>query len=297
MYRFLLKPRWLLFHLGVVLLIVLMVNLGFWQLHRWEDRKDFNAEVRARAVQPVVPVEQVVTADTDGDDVQWRTVTASGTYLADEELIVVNRSQDGFSGVNVVTPLELADGTLVLVNRGFVPTTLDVPPTPTGDVVVTGRLRETQERTLGQLTEGEGELTEIFRIDIPLLAEQLPAPVLPVYIDLLSTDPSQGELPVPLPDPDLSEGPHLSYMVQWWIFSLCVVVGWVLAVRRSVRQHRRDREAAALPPVTPEAPEPVEAVEPATVSAPAGRTPPDSPMPDGAAASTAPDGTHRSSPD
>lgn len=291
MYRFLLKPRWLLFHLGVVLLIVLMVNLGLWQLHRWEDRKDFNAEVRARAVQPVVPVEQVVTADTDGDDVQWRTVTASGTYLADEELIVVNRSQDGFSGVNVVTPLALADGTLVLVNRGFVPTTLDVPPTPTGDVVVTGRLRETQERALGQLTEGEGELTEIFRIDIPLLAEQLPAPVLPVYIDLLSAEPAQGEVPVPLPDPDLSEGPHLSYMVQWWIFSLCVVVGWVLAVRRSVRQHRRDREAALSPtaPEPSEQIEPVEPVEVAAVSAPAGRTPPDSPTPDGAAASTAPD--------
>jgi cytochrome oxidase assembly protein ShyY1 len=279
-YRFLLKPRWLLFHLGVILLIVLMVNLGFWQLHRWEERKDFNAEVRARAGEPVVPVEQVVTATTDGDDVQWRTVTASGTYLADEELIVVNRSQDGFSGVNVVTPLQLADGTLVLVNRGFVPTTLEVPPTPSGDVVVTGRLRETQERTLGQLTEVAGELDEIFRIDIPRIADQLPAPVLPVYLDLLSAEPAQGEVPVPLPDPDLSEGPHLSYMVQWWIFSLCVVVGWVLAVNRSVRQHRRDREAAAVAGADADADD---------VSAPAERTPQDSPLRDGAAASTAPD--------
>lgn len=266
MHRFLLKPKWLLFHLLVVGLVVLMVNLGLWQLHRWQDRKDFNAEVRARASQPVVPVEQLVGSDTDGDTVQWRTVTATGTYLADEELLVVNRSQDGFSGVNVVTPLELADGTLVLVNRGFVPTTLDVPATPTGEVTVTGRLRVTQERTLGQLTEPDGELTEIFRIDIPRLAGQLPAPVLPAYVDLLSAEPPQGDVPVPLPDPDLSEGPHLSYMVQWWIFSLCVVVGWVLAVRRSIRQHRSDRE---------------------TISEPDERTPPDSPMPDGAAASTA----------
>lgn len=279
MYRFLFKPRWLLFHVLVLVLVIVMINLGLWQKHRLDDRKDFNAEVRARAGEPIVPVEDVVALDTDGEDVQWRTVTATGTYLVDEQLIVVNRSQDGFSGVNVVTPLELADGTLVLINRGFVADTLEVPAAPSGTVTVTGRLRETQERTLGQLTEPDGVLDEVFRIDIPRIAEQLPSPVLPVYVDLLTADPAPGDLPVPLPDPDLSEGPHLSYMIQWWIFSACAVVGWVLAVRRSIRQHRRDVDAASAGPVRE--------VEP--VSAPDGRTPPDSPTPDGAAASTARD--------
>jgi cytochrome oxidase assembly protein ShyY1 len=288
MYRFLVKPRWLLFHLLVLLLVVVMINLGLWQMHRLQHRKDFNAEVRARASEPVVPVEDVVTLDTDGADVQWRTVTATGTYLPDEQVIVVNRSQDGFSGVNVVTPLELADGELVLINRGFVADTLDVPAAPSGTVTVTGRLRETQERSLGQLTEPDGVLDEVFRIDIPRLAEQLPAPVLPVYVDLLSSQPAQGDVPVPLPDPDLSEGPHLSYMIQWWIFSACAVVGWVLAVRRSIRQHRRDLDAAAAASADADQSAVADATADA-VSAPAGRTPPGSPTPDDAAATTAHD--------
>lgn len=254
MYRFLLRPKWLGFHLLVIGMIVLMINLGLWQKHRLDERREFNAEVRARATEPIVPIEDVVIDGVDPDDVQWRTVTATGTYLADEQVIVVNRSQDGFSGVNAVTPLQLADGRLVLVNRGFVPSTFDVPAPTTGEVVVTGRLRETQERSIGGLTEGAGELREVFRIDIPRLAEQLPAEVLPVYVDVLEASPAQGDLPIPLPDPDLSEGPHLSYMVQWWIFAGFVALGWVLAVRRSIRQHRRDRAAAQAATTDPTVP-------------------------------------------
>lgn len=279
MYRFLFKPKWLGFHLLVLALIVLMINLGFWQKHRLDDRREFNAEVRARSSEPIVPVEDVVTDDTDPADVQWRTVTATGTYLADEQVLIVNRAQGGVTGVNVVAPLELDDGRLVLINRGFVPDTQPVPAPVPGVVEVTGRLRETQERSLGGLTEADGELTELFRVDIPRLAEQLPAPVLPVYVDLLEADPDQGALPIPLPDPELSEGSHLSYMVQWWIFSACAAVGWVLAVRRSIRQHRTDVAAAGAAVDA--------AVDAAAVSGSAGRTPPDSPSPADDAATTA----------
>ena len=138
MYRFLFKPKWLGFHLLVVALIVLMVNLGIWQKHRLEDRREFNAEVRARSSEPIVPIEDVVTDATDPADVQWRTVTATGTYLADEQVVIVNRSQGGVIGVNVVTPLELDDGRLVLINRGFVPDSETVPAPTSGVVEVTG---------------------------------------------------------------------------------------------------------------------------------------------------------------
>ena len=294
MYRFLFKPKWIFFHVLVVAMVVLMVNLGFWQKHRLEDRREFNAEVRARSVQPIVPIDEVVPAADPGVDpagVQWRTVTATGTYLADEQVLIVNRAQFGTTGVNVVTPMVLDDGRLVLINRGFVPTTVAIPAPATGEVEVTGRLRESQERTLGGLTESTGELTELFRIDIPRLAEQLPGPVLPVYVDLLAAAPEQGELPLPVPDPELSEGSHLSYMVQWWIFAVCVVVGWVLAVRRSIRQHRRDLDrassgSAASAPVGDD-----DSLGDGTgehVTEPGGRMPPGSPTPADDAATTAP---------
>lgn len=239
MHRFLLRPRWLLFHAVVAVGVVGMVMLGFWQRNRLEERQAFNAVVEARASEPAAPVEQVVGppgAEADPTAIDWRSVTASGRYLADEQIVIVNRSQGGQAGVNVVTPLELADGRLLIVNRGFVPGAgNEVPMPPDGAVELLGRLRQSQTRGFGGLSDPEGELTEMQRIDIERMAEQLPAAPVPVYLDLV--DPDQ-QLPVPIPAPVLDEGPHLSYMFQWWFFAACAAAGWVVAVRRSIRTNR-----------------------------------------------------------
>lgn len=271
MHRFLLRPRWLLFHAIVALGVVGMVLLGFWQRSRLEERRAFNAVVEARAAEPTEPVEEVVGPagqEADPASIDWRGVTAVGTYLPDEQVIVVNRSQGGRAGVNVVTPLELADGRLLLVNRGFVPASgTAIPPPPDGTVEVAGRLRQSQTRGFGGLSDPEGELTEVQRIDIDRLAQQLPAAPLPVYLDLV--DPDQ-QSPVPVPAPAVDEGPHLSYMLQWWFFAGCAAVGWVVAVRRSIRTRRLSaapgRTAAGSPP--PDGPS-------SATAAP--RTPPSSP--------------------
>jgi cytochrome oxidase assembly protein ShyY1 len=257
MYRFAFRPKWLLFHLLVVVLVVVMVNLGIWQLHRLQGKQAFNAEVRSRAAMPVVAFDQAVTdqIDTlaDGRLVEWRTVTVQGTYLADEQVLVINRSQDGVPGEDVVTPLQMASGELVLVNRGFVGDTDAVPAPPTGVVQVTGRLRSTEKRTFGGLTDpANGDLTELQRLDIKRLTEQLPGPVAPVYVALLSTDHASAGDPVPVPDPELDEGPHKSYMIQWFFFSLCAIVGWVLALRRSAQRRQITEAAAKVPAGSPQ---------------------------------------------
>ena len=198
MYRFVLRPKWIAFHLLVVLMVFVMVNLAFWQLHRLQDKRAFNDEVRTRTAMAVVPFDAVVTdaiaTVDDADQVEWRPVELQGTYLADEQVIVVNRAQEGVVGENVVTPMQLDDGTVVLVNRGFVAAADPVPAPPEGVVQVIGRVRATQQRGFGGLTDpAEGELTEVQRIDIERLAEQLPAPVAPVYIDLLTSQPTTAD--------------------------------------------------------------------------------------------------------
>jgi cytochrome oxidase assembly protein ShyY1 len=234
MYRFLVRPKWIAFHLLVVLLVVLMVNLGFWQLRRLDERKEFNESVRSRSALPIADYASVVPPGTDPDDVEWRVVSARGTYVPEEEVLVVNRSQGGIAGRNVVTPLRLDTGGLLLVTRGFLPQTVDVPPPPSGPVDVRGVVRASEERRTGQLTEAsDGELVEFQRLDIDRIAPQMPGPVEPVSIDLRESAPSQGDVLAPVPDPELAEGPHLSYAVQWFIFSLCAIAGWFFAVRRS----------------------------------------------------------------
>jgi cytochrome oxidase assembly protein ShyY1 len=245
MYRFLFRPAWIGFHLLVVGAIVLMVNLGFWQLRRLDQRQAFNATFEARIDQPAAPIDDVLASIPPGGDaaaVRWRPATATGRYLPDEQIVVVNRSQNGRAGDNVVTPLELPDGRILLVTRGFVPLGQDAAPAPSGDVQVEGLLQPSQERRTGQLSDpATGELDEVQRIDIDRLAGQLPGEVVPVSLDLTtSSPPERGPFPEPLLRPEISEGPHLSYAVQWFIFAAAVALGWVLAVRRSIERHRHD---------------------------------------------------------
>ena len=164
----------------------------------------------------------------------------------------------------------MTDGTdvTVVVNRGFVPLGFESPAPPAADVQLLTRVRLPQERQRGGLTDADtgGErLTEVRRIDLNQLSAQLPGDVAPVYLDLIDAIPAPGPNdPTPVPPPTLDEGPHLSYAAQWMIFAICVLIGWVLAVRRSIRSRRRASVTAeASAPTSPDSDQPA-AVEPAS---------------------------------
>lgn len=250
MYRFLLRPRWLAFHLLVIAAVALMVWLGFWQLRRLDERRDFNATVTERMDETPVPLDELLDADADDlDAIEWRQVTLDGSWLPDQ-VIWYNRSQGGLAGDNVLTALMAADGTTVVVNRGFVPIGTEIPAPPDGDVEALGRVRLPQGRQLGELTDNaDGPVSEVRRIDLDQLGQQLPGVVAPVYVDLIATAPPVTDAdPVPTPAPELDEGPHLSYAIQWFIFAACVAIGWVLAVRRSIATRRQVADGDVAPP-------------------------------------------------
>ena len=136
MFRDLLRPRWIAFHLLVVAMVVVMINLAFWQLDRHRERQDFNATLTARFDEPIVPLESLLGSDPA--DIEWRTVQVSGEYLTGADVSVVNVSQDGRAGFDPVSALVMADGRIVLINRGFLPLAAPFPPAPDGSVTVTG---------------------------------------------------------------------------------------------------------------------------------------------------------------
>jgi cytochrome oxidase assembly protein ShyY1 len=234
-YRFLFSPKWIAFHLLVLVVVVAMVNLAFWQLRRLDERRDFNAQVQANANQPIASFDDVIAESTDPSAVEWRRVRVGGTYVPDHQFLVVNRSQNGGTGRNVVDALQLDDGSLLMVNRGFVPEAEEVPPVPPGPVELVGRLRVSEQRRTGQpADESSDALTEIRRIDLDVLSKQFDAAVQPMYVEQLESTPPDDASLQPIVAPTLDDGPHLSYTIQWFIFSVCVIVGWVLAVRRSI---------------------------------------------------------------
>jgi cytochrome oxidase assembly protein ShyY1 len=187
-----------------------------------------------------------ITADAGAavEAVEWRAVTVTGTYLPEGALRVVNRSQNGRAGDNLVVPLALDDGRVVYVTRGFVPLGMDDPELPnTERVTVTGRIRPTSERSgVAARDPVEGVLTEVQRLDLGRLAKQVPGELANVSLDLVTSSPADDLrlATVALPGTDL--GPHLSYMVQWIMFSAAAIVGWVLVLTRELRRsiHRND---------------------------------------------------------
>jgi surfeit locus 1 family protein len=251
MYRFALRPRWILSHLLVATLVALMVSAGFWQLRRLDERRDHNAAVEAAADLPSEPIGQLLPAgadatDDDVDGVVYRQTELDGRYALDEQVLVRNRSQDGVPGYWVITPLVLDDGEAVAVNRGWVPFNTTDPDgnwdefaPPSGPVSVTGLVREGQVRSSGLIggpTDAEqGRLTTLSRVDLDRLQAQVAEQLFPVYVDLTSQAPPQGDLPVPVPEPELGEGNHLSYAGQWFIFAALTLVVYPLVLRRTAR--------------------------------------------------------------
>ncbi len=234
--------------------ILLMIWLAFWQLRRLDERRAFNARVTEQIDKPPLPLAELLAeAGDDPSSIEWRQAIVSGSYLPDQ-IIWFNRSQDGQAGDNVLTGLAGDGGNTVVVNRGFVLLDSDVAAPSATDVEILGRVRVPQARQRGELTDSSsasGEpVTEVRRVDLGQLATQLPGKLAPVYLDLIDSIPALGPSdPVPVPPPTLDEGPHLSYAVQWFIFATSVLVGWVLAMRRSIRsrENRMVTDAQAAP--------------------------------------------------
>jgi len=219
-----------------------MVYLSLWQFHRLDDRKAFNREVTERSSLSVVDVGTLDISDPAA--VQWRPAGARGTFLPDEQVLIVNRSQGGVAGMNVLTPLLLDDGRAIIVNRGFIALNATPPAAPSGEVKVVGLLRSTEGRTTGQAREASGELTEFFRLDIARLQEQIEPELLNVALVAEVSEPADSTTLRPVSSPELSEGSHLSYAIQWLIFATAVIVGWILAVRKSISNRARSAPSA-----------------------------------------------------
>jgi surfeit locus 1 family protein len=220
--------------LVAAIVAVTCVWLGFWQLRRLEDRRALNARiVRARAA----PARTVRTAEDVAGLAPFRRVEAAGTYDPDGEVLLYGRSLAGRPGHHVVTPLALRDGTGVLVVRGWVPFGVDAAPVRgpfapvAGDVVVDGWLvaPETRGRSTPDRRGVMGTL------DVEGIGDRVGFPLAPVAIQLRAQRPASSGGPTPIPPPELSEGPHLSYAIQWFSFAAVAVAGAAILLGREGR--------------------------------------------------------------
>jgi cytochrome oxidase assembly protein ShyY1 len=230
--RFLLSRRWIVFALVVVALAWVAWRLGEWQFHRLEDRRERNEIIQRNEEAGAAPVSDVLAP---GRDValadEWRIVEATGTYAVEDTVIVRYRTREGAAGVDVVVPLELADGTSLLVDRGWYATdnrgatTADVPEPPPGKVTVTGWVRRDAEGDSAEVTDQSTRAVDSDRIGAALGRE-----VLGGWVDLRSESPEPEAPLVPVELPELDEGPHFFYGLQWWFFGALAIFGFCYLV-------------------------------------------------------------------
>ncbi|MGH3665115.1 MAG: SURF1 family cytochrome oxidase biogenesis protein [Egibacteraceae bacterium] len=249
--RFLLAPRWIVAHVVVIAIAVAFVNLGLWQLRRLDERRATNALVTERMTAAPQPLDDLLAAEGDEPSaLAFRRVTATGRYAPDSEVLLSPRADNEQPGHHVLTPLATPDGPALLVDRGWVPFELDRPPVaeaapPSGEVRVSGILIPGERAERYGSRSGSDRLTFVSAVD-PARVETVAGLTLrPYWLLLTGQRPAtQRQLPrLPMP-PEASEGPHLSYALQWFAFTLIGLVGYPLLIRKSLRA-RREREAEA----------------------------------------------------
>lgn len=227
-WRFLLSGRWAGYLVLVVIFAIACSALGTWQLNRRAEALAEVARIDANYDAAAVPVTEALPDPAAFDiDQRWQVVSLTGEYLSDDEIVVRNRPQNGNVGFEVITPFRLDDGTVFMVDRGWIPEASDGDPgerapAPSGEVVVDVRLKAGEGTIAGRTSTS----TELATIDLDELADRVGEPAYTGAYGLLVQSPDDAaEPPLAAPRPERDEGPHLSYALQWFVFALLAFIG------------------------------------------------------------------------
>ncbi|WP_431110967.1 SURF1 family protein [Variovorax paradoxus] len=220
--------------------------LGNWQVERRAWKLDLIARVEQRVHAPAseAPARDrwpQINAAAD----EYRHLRIAGTFLHDKETLVQASTRLG-AGFWVMTPLQAADGTTVLVNRGFVPPetrerTARAASEPTGETTVTGLLRVTEPKG-GFLRKNDPAADRWFSRDVEAIAAARGLNnAAPYFVDAEAVPSGPGAAPA-WPAGGLTviafPNSHLVYAITWYGLAL-MVAGAAWFVWRDDRRRRR----------------------------------------------------------
>lgn len=214
--------------------VVVLLGLGTWQLQRLQWKNALIAERQAaiRAAPVAFPADPATAAT-----LAFHRVSVAGTFLNDREFHVLATAQDGTAGVHVVTPLHRADGSYVLIDRGFVPSDRKEPSTRVagerqGDVAVTGVLRPAQGKSSWFVPDNRPGTNEWFYVDVPAMAAAAGlTPVAPFYVEADATPnpggyPIGGQTVIDLPNN------HFQYALTWYALAAGLASIYIIYMRQ-----------------------------------------------------------------
>lgn len=222
--------------MAAVAMVALTLRLGFWQLDRAAQKNQRQANIQLRQNLPPLPAQELANASASLDPQLHRAVELQGRWSAEHTVFLDNRAMNSRAGFYVVTPLVLADGTAVLVQRGWLPrdpverTLVAVPPTPEGMVRVPGRIAPPPAR----LFEFDGAASGAIRQNLDLEAFALESRLRLRPLSVLQLQPAQSAAG-PVADGLLRDWPqpaadvykHYGYAFQWFALAALTLALYV----------------------------------------------------------------------
>ena len=226
------KEPWAFFKSFIaLLLIVLCLWAAQWQYHRGVDRHARNTVIEERIAKTPLALAKV---EGELAEYEWQTITATGRFDSNKQILLRNRYNEGKYGYEVLTFFTSDDSRNFWIDRGWVEagatatTAPVVTPVPDTQVSITGRLRLDSSLPRGSFFalpgKGQGLVSEL-NAQSQLNTEKF-------YIDLLSGSEVELTPAVTAQLPELSDGPHMAYALQWIFFGGLVIYGRIL-IRRT----------------------------------------------------------------
>ena len=226
----------LLATLLLLVVVLVCVRLGFWQLARRQERSLLNQRVAARMDQPPLG-DPAALADTAAS--LYRIGALAGDYDVERSIVLPGRSLRGAPGVHLLTPLRITPDRAVLVNRGWVPAA-DGASIPMDSFPLQARAARglvlpfpagRERAPVHDAVADSGFRVTWFNVDPAALRAQFPYELMPFMLQLLP-EPGAPRYPRRLEPPALDAGPHLGYAIQWFGFAIIGVIGWLALLRR-----------------------------------------------------------------
>ncbi len=220
--------------------LIVLLGLGTWQVQRLYEKREQIAERTARTTAAPIalpaagpPLSAVALADLD-----YRHGAATGVFLHDREMYLAARTMEGSVGYQIVTPLQQADGSVVLVNRGWVPETRKDPAKrPEGQVgdtvTVDGAIRAPGVQHWLQ-PDNEPANNIWFWSDLPAMAAHAGIVLdrlVPVFLEA-GPAPNPGGIPVGGQTKVNLPNDHLQYAITWYALAAGLAVIYVLYHRQ-----------------------------------------------------------------
>lgn len=225
------EPYAVLKTLIALALIVLCLIAAQWQYHRGVDRHSRNAMIEKHIALSPISLDSVKDSPLAAE---WRSVTTKGVFDSSKQILLRNRYSEGVYGFEVLTLFATQNNEKFWVDRGWVKAGANatiaptITPPPNNQVSLTGRLRLDSSLPRGSFfalpANGSGLISK--------LDAQSQLDTEDYYIDLLTGSDNSLTPVVPAQLPELSDGPHMAYALQWLFFAGLVIYGRIL-IRRT----------------------------------------------------------------